>query len=47
MGLFGHTVEKIENAGVAEAVRQRLRWVARFAHVPAFTPMTNERDPTM
>jgi hypothetical protein len=47
MGLFGHTVEKVENAGVAEAVRQRLRWVARFAHVPASTPMRNERDPTM
>ena len=40
-------VEKDENADVAEAVRQRLRWVARFAHVPASAPMRNERDPTV
>jgi three-Cys-motif partner protein len=42
-GLFGGTVEEVENADVAEAFRKRLQSVARFAHVPPPMPMKNQR----
>jgi hypothetical protein len=43
MGLFGDTTEKVENAHVAEAFRDRLRSVAGFEHVPSPMPMRNTR----
>lgn len=41
LGLFGDTVEKVENADVAEAFRKRLQSGAGFAHVPPPMPMRN------
>jgi three-Cys-motif partner protein len=42
-GLFGDTEEKVDNADVAEAFRQRLESAAGFAHVPSPMPMRNSR----
>jgi len=41
-GLFGDMEEKADNEAIAEAFRQRLKNVARFAYVPRPIPMRND-----
>jgi three-Cys-motif partner protein len=41
LGLFGESVEKVDNVAIAEAFRRRLRDVAGFGNVPSPLPMRN------